>query len=218
DGAAGVTAGVGRLLGVDWGERRIGLALSDESQTLAQPLATLTRRAGKRFPMQKLVALLNAHSVVGVVVGLPLDAAAAEGPAAAAARTLADGSPAPEAPTVTVPLPRGATFDAAVDSLVAHGVVTHPTTFHWYARLHGLPGSLKSGIYGFHADERWSELVDALKRGRGALTRWTVPEGLTLREIADLAQCQLRVPRDSLPAAAAAPALLAHLALPRGAG
>ena len=85
-----MTAGVGRLLGVDWGERRIGLALSDESQTLAQPLATLTRRAGKRFPMQKLVALLNAHSVVGVVVGLPLDAAAAEGPAAAAARTLAD--------------------------------------------------------------------------------------------------------------------------------
>jgi len=83
-------AGAGRLLGVDWGERRIGLALSDESQTLAQPLATLTRRAGKRFPMQKLVALLNAHSVVGVVVGLPLDAAAAEGPAAAAARTLAD--------------------------------------------------------------------------------------------------------------------------------
>lgn len=36
----------GRLLGVDWGERRIGLALSDEAQVLAQPLATLTRRAG----------------------------------------------------------------------------------------------------------------------------------------------------------------------------
>jgi len=83
-------AGAGRLLGVDWGERRIGLALSDESQTLAQPLATLTRRAGKRFPMQKLIALLDAHAVVAVVVGLPLDAAAAEGPAAVAARTLAD--------------------------------------------------------------------------------------------------------------------------------
>ena len=80
----------GRLLGVDWGERRIGVALSDESQTLAQPLTTLTRRAGKRFPMQKLTALLDAHAVVGVVVGLPLDAEAAEGPAATAARTLAD--------------------------------------------------------------------------------------------------------------------------------
>ncbi|PYP36612.1 MAG: hypothetical protein DMD48_12485 [Gemmatimonadetes bacterium] len=39
----------GRLLAVDWGQRRIGLALSDETQTLAQPLATLTRRAGKRL-------------------------------------------------------------------------------------------------------------------------------------------------------------------------
>ena len=80
----------GRLLGVDWGERRIGLALSDESQTLAQPLATLTRRTGKRFPMPKLLAHLTQHQVVGVVVGLPLDEAGAEGDAARAARTLAD--------------------------------------------------------------------------------------------------------------------------------
>src|SRR5205814_1791943 len=71
-------------------DRRIGVALSDESQTRAQPLTTLTRRAGKRFPMRKLAALLDAHGVVGVIVGLPLDAEAAEGPAATAARTLAD--------------------------------------------------------------------------------------------------------------------------------
>ena len=79
----------GRLLGVDWGERRIGLALSDESQTLAQPLATLTRRTGKRFPMPKLLEHLTQHQVVGVVVGLPLDEAGAEGEAARAARSLA---------------------------------------------------------------------------------------------------------------------------------
>ena len=42
---------VGRLLGLDWGEVRIGLALSDETQTLATPLETLVRRRGKRFPM-----------------------------------------------------------------------------------------------------------------------------------------------------------------------
>lgn len=80
---------VGRLLAVDWGERRIGLALSDESQTLAQPLATLTRRTGKRFPMQPLLDHLAAHAVVGVVVGLPLDESGAEGGPARAARTLA---------------------------------------------------------------------------------------------------------------------------------
>ena len=128
------------------------------------------------------------------------------------------GRPAPDAPSVIVTIPRGASFDAAVDSLVARGVVTHPTTFYWYARLHGLPGNLKSGIYGFRADERWSELVDALKRGRGALRRWTVPEGLTLREIADLAQSQLGVPHDSLLAAAADPALLSRLGLAGVAG
>ncbi len=79
----------GRLLAVDWGERRIGLALSDETQTLAQPLATLTRRTGKRFPMQSLLDQLQANGVVGVVVGLPLDASGAEGAPARAARQLA---------------------------------------------------------------------------------------------------------------------------------
>lgn len=86
-----MTAGAaGRLLGVDWGERRIGLALSDETQALAQPLATLTRRTGKRFPMTHLLAHIEAHQVVGVVVGLPLDASGMEGRAAQAARGLAE--------------------------------------------------------------------------------------------------------------------------------
>jgi putative holliday junction resolvase len=79
----------GRLLAVDWGERRIGLALSDETQTLAQPLATLTRRTGKRFPMQPLLQHLERHSVVGIVVGLPLDESGGEGEPARAARQLA---------------------------------------------------------------------------------------------------------------------------------
>jgi len=81
---------VGRILAVDWGERRIGLALSDESQILAQPLTTLTRRAGKRFPMAQLLEAVNKHNVVSIVVGLPLDESGAEGDAAHAARALAD--------------------------------------------------------------------------------------------------------------------------------
>jgi putative pre-16S rRNA nuclease len=80
----------GRLLAIDWGERRIGLALSDETQTLAQPLTTLTRRAGKRFPMPQLLEQITKHEVVGIIVGLPLDAAGTEGDAAHSARTLAD--------------------------------------------------------------------------------------------------------------------------------
>ena len=82
--------GVGRLLGVDWGERRIGLALSDESQLLAQPLTTLTRRPGKRFPMQRFLAAVKEHGVTGVVVGLPLEADGSEGAAARAARAVGE--------------------------------------------------------------------------------------------------------------------------------
>jgi putative pre-16S rRNA nuclease len=92
----------GRLLGVDWGEKRIGLALSDESRTLAQPLDTLTRRAGKRFPMAQLLVHVARHQVTGIVVGLPLDENGAEGESARAARALAGDIGARAAVPVTL--------------------------------------------------------------------------------------------------------------------
>jgi putative Holliday junction resolvase len=79
----------GRLLGVDWGEKRIGIALSDESRSIAQPLTTLRRRTGKRFPMRDLLTLVAQHAVSGVVVGLPLEADGSDGESALAARALA---------------------------------------------------------------------------------------------------------------------------------
>jgi putative holliday junction resolvase len=81
----------GRLIGVDWGEVRIGLALSDETQVLASPLDTLVRRAGKRFPMPRFLELVAQHRPVGVVVGLPLTGEGAEEASAAAAREMAEG-------------------------------------------------------------------------------------------------------------------------------
>ena len=80
----------GRLISVDWGEVRIGLALSDESQLLATPLETLVRRPGKRFPMPRFTALVAEHAPVGVVVGLPLTGEGTEAASALAARELAD--------------------------------------------------------------------------------------------------------------------------------
>jgi putative Holliday junction resolvase len=79
----------GRVLGVDWGTKRIGLALSDPSGTIAQPLATLTRRAGRRFPLKQLRAHLDHWHPVAVVVGLPLEADGTEGSAARDAREAA---------------------------------------------------------------------------------------------------------------------------------
>ncbi|MEZ4413990.1 MAG: Holliday junction resolvase RuvX [Gemmatimonadales bacterium] len=81
---------MGRILALDWGEIRFGVARSDEGQILASPLTTLTRRAGKRFPMPQLLALLDAEPVVGIVVGLPISLEGAETPSSEAARALAD--------------------------------------------------------------------------------------------------------------------------------
>lgn len=63
---------MGRVLAVDYGEKRVGVALSDPTRTLARPLATLTRRAGKRPPIQALLELCAEHEVTQIVVGLPL--------------------------------------------------------------------------------------------------------------------------------------------------
>ena len=78
----------GRVLGVDWGEVRIGLALSDETQLLASPLETLSRRVGRRFPMPRFLELIATHQPVGVVMGLPLTAEGNEEESARAAREL----------------------------------------------------------------------------------------------------------------------------------
>ena len=59
---------------MDWGEVRIGLALSDETQMLASPLETLIAPPGKRFPMPGFLELVAEHAPVGLVVGLPLTA------------------------------------------------------------------------------------------------------------------------------------------------
>jgi len=80
---------VGRLLAVDWGAIRFGLALSDETQTIASPLGTLLRRPGKRFRMPEFLAYVTAHRPVGLVVGLPLTPEGVDGPSTIAARALA---------------------------------------------------------------------------------------------------------------------------------
>jgi putative Holliday junction resolvase len=80
----------GRILAVDWGERRFGIAVSDESQIIATPVATLTRRPGKRFPMPALLEVVAAQQAVGVVVGLPLTSEGQEAGAAGQARALAE--------------------------------------------------------------------------------------------------------------------------------
>jgi putative Holliday junction resolvase len=63
---------VPRILGVDYGERRIGLAISDPSGMIAQPLTALLRRRGKRPPFAAIERVIREHEVSEIVVGLPL--------------------------------------------------------------------------------------------------------------------------------------------------
>ncbi len=61
-----------RILGIDYGLRRIGLALSDPTATIARPLPTLTRRRGKRPPVQAVADIAREHEAEEAVIGLPL--------------------------------------------------------------------------------------------------------------------------------------------------
>jgi len=81
-----VTAG--RVLAVDWGAKRFGVAISDPSRLIAQPLTTLTRRPKQRAPAAAICALVREHGVAEVVVGLPLTSEGDEGAAAGEARAL----------------------------------------------------------------------------------------------------------------------------------
>lgn len=57
---------------MDYGLRRVGIAVSDPTGTLARPLGTIRRRKGKRPPVQALADLAAEHGVERIVVGLPL--------------------------------------------------------------------------------------------------------------------------------------------------
>lgn len=76
----------GRILALDFGTRRIGVAVSDPTRTIASPLTTLVRRAGKRPPWAKLREIVEEREVREIVVGLPLDLAGEEGQWAAEVR------------------------------------------------------------------------------------------------------------------------------------
>ncbi len=58
------------MLALDVGERRVGVALSDETQTLARPLFTL-KRASKKEDFAKLAAVCREYAIEKVIVGLP---------------------------------------------------------------------------------------------------------------------------------------------------
>jgi putative holliday junction resolvase len=70
-----------RILGVDLGSRRIGLALSDPSGTLASPLSVLARSGSRKKDHESIVAAARENEAERIVVGLPRSLSGKKGPA-----------------------------------------------------------------------------------------------------------------------------------------
>jgi putative Holliday junction resolvase len=84
-----VTPEAGRVLAIDWGERRIGLAISDPLRMIASPAGHLVRRRGKRPPIARLIERARELEAVAFVVGLPLDERGDDTPRATEVREVA---------------------------------------------------------------------------------------------------------------------------------
>lgn len=82
------TALNGHLLGLDLGAKTIGLAISDTTHTVASPLETIVRT---RFTADaaRLVEIARRESIVGLVLGLPINLDGTEGPRAQSTRAFA---------------------------------------------------------------------------------------------------------------------------------
>jgi putative Holliday junction resolvase len=78
---------MGRLLGLDIGEKTIGVAVSDEGQVLASPLRTLARNGGKR-DLEAVARVRDETDAEALVLGLPLGLDGLEGLSARRARRL----------------------------------------------------------------------------------------------------------------------------------
>jgi len=81
---------MGRLLAIDWGDRRVGIAASDELRMIATPAGVIVRRAGKRPPVAAVLRRMDEiGDVDAVVMGLPLDGDGNETPRCAEVRLVA---------------------------------------------------------------------------------------------------------------------------------
>ena len=75
-----------RALGLDLGTKRIGVAISDTSATIASPLTVIVRGRSRRQDHERIATLVQEEEAEIVVIGLPTSLSGAEGPAARGCR------------------------------------------------------------------------------------------------------------------------------------
>ena len=69
-----------RLLGLDLGSKRIGVAICDDRQTIATPFKTLNKESAKKF-INELKLIIKENSIEGIIVGNPINMDGTLGPA-----------------------------------------------------------------------------------------------------------------------------------------
>jgi putative Holliday junction resolvase len=106
-----------RVLALDLGSKRIGVALSDLTGTVASPLTVIQRSKSKRHDHEQIAKLVHDEEVDLVVVGLPISLSGQEGPAAKAARAEA----AALATLIDVPIE---TYDERLSTVTAQRALT----------------------------------------------------------------------------------------------
>lgn len=83
-----MNVGAGRVIAIDYGDRRVGLAISDPSRMIASPAGFIERRAGKRPPVAQLERKVRELEASEIVMGLPLDSDGEETPRSVEARAV----------------------------------------------------------------------------------------------------------------------------------
>lgn len=68
-----MNAALARFLAVDYGRKRVGLAIADPLGMIASPVGFIERRQGKRPPITKIIARATELEARGYLIGLPLD-------------------------------------------------------------------------------------------------------------------------------------------------
>ena len=88
EGFAAVLSPMTALMGLDLGEKTIGVAVSDRMRATASPLETIRR---KKFGVDadRLLAILTAREIGGIVLGLPRNMDGSEGPRCQSTRAFA---------------------------------------------------------------------------------------------------------------------------------
>lgn len=90
----------------------------------------------------------------------------------------------------------GTSADQIIAALKEQGLIKNETAFKFYLKKNNLGGKLRAGSYALSPSMSIPEIVDALLNGIGETVKFTIPEGYTLRDIADTFDTQQIMTKD----------------------